>query len=342
MTETLANSEHIEEPKTPLERIEIFFLDIQRQAAELTKKRYANIFDANDDADDFVRDATEKAEDVLGVSVNQVRISGTGVRVPEFDIRGVEDSETGNHGLAVIIDQKNSLRSLDSFESITGRYRGLLANVVEEKTEEPAKEDEKVYKILIDSIFDMDDTVTNPVNIQNTNIAIMDIIMRRRALASYTGEVYVVPVDLEKIRQSHDLAEKISQEGLVNTLFMKNLRNLNRAFFNEDDSQYVSLNKIAIVKRIGSLGEKYARNGYEQASIVSSAIKDTFGANRHIKLTYTEIFEDIIETEGSVAGTVSMVIMPESQDDETIPSLVINYGSGQKEIEFEKIKTLDF
>lgn len=61
-----------------------------------------------------------------------------------------------------------------------------------------------------------------------------------------------------------------------------------------------------------------------------------------MQFTYTELFEGVMEMESTTTGTISVVLMPESELDDTEPALIIDTGDTQKEVSFSAIKAVKF
>lgn len=330
MTEKYVSPEYIEDLRTPAERLEEFFAQITKEGSELRTFQFDTPGDASIAADKFTANFQDKIQDLSEVHTTKIRLGGSDVRVPEYDLRSAVNPENDDKGLAILVSGENMLRPLQPFEYEEGYFSGVMTNVIE-------KEDNQGYGVVSNAIFHLEKTENNPVNVVGTDLSIMDIVIRRKALVELGDDSELVSVELEALRQKYDIASKVSREGLTSTLFIKSLRNLQRAIHSEDTTQYTTLDKVKLFSHLGKLGSAYSRRGQEQSSIVSSAIVDAIGSTRRIQVEFNEMFEDTLAIPMVITGRLNMVIMPDSEEDTTKPAIVLEYDDGHKMIEFDRV-----
>jgi len=333
--ETMGSVEYEAELRTPEERLEEFLHGLIEEAQQLAVEEFSTVTEATRANDKFNSSINERLKTIEGYQLIPVELSGNAVKVPDYEWRAVNDESTEEEGIAIVL-KEDALRPLKDLETVQGTYAGTLGSVVQRE------EGVELYSILVGGIFNLAGGDAREVELGNTGISVMDVMVRARAYVNMVEDPGIVSLELEKARGKYRLADTLAREGLKDALFMKRLHNLGRALHTEDEQAFTELLNPRVFTGIGAAGAIQARQSPEHSALIASTIADTIGSQRRMQFGYKELFEGVMEIESLIAGKVSLVVMPDSEEDETEPAILVDDGDIQKLIPFESITSVKF
>ncbi|MDB5161657.1 MAG: hypothetical protein JWM52_165, partial [Candidatus Saccharibacteria bacterium] len=166
------------------------------------------------------------------------------------------------------------------------------------------------------------------ITLPDGRVDILEIFVKRRALVRLDGTAEVKITPLEVVREGDVLQKEIAKLGLTHTLFMAKLNTLQRALYNEDPTDFMDLDKLKLLHRLGSLGEVQARKGDGYSTAVSQAILSIIGKDRKVGIGFVEKMDENISTSSMKIGSVLEILMPSSAEDTIAPTLVLESIDG--------------
>lgn len=333
--ELVNNAEYHIELRTPEELLEELIHDLTKEAREVALKEFTDVTEAMRVNDKLNSSINERLGAIKGRDQIIFELSGSAVKIPEYDWKSVNDPGTEEEGIAIVLRQ-DGLRPLKDLETVKGSFAGTIGSIVQRD------ESAEKYSILVGGMFNLAIADIREVELGNTGISMMDVVARPRAYVNLVDEPRIVSVELEAARQRYELEETLAKEGLKDALFMKRLHNFGRALHSEDENAFTELQNVRVFTGIGSAGAVLARRSPEHAALISTTIAKTIGPDRRMQFGFTEMFEGVMEVESVFSGAVSLVIMPEGEEDPTKPALVVDDGESQKLIPFDTITALKF
>jgi hypothetical protein len=334
--ETSLSHEYLKELRTPEERMELFFDGLAKRAAEFERRTFDDPLDAAMANDTFIDESVKELEQIEKYTTIPFTLSGEKVFIPRHAVQSVEDDK-GQPGLAILLPTEGNPAPLQEGESVVGYMQGLFGRVVQEDEGKPAS-------VVIDAIFNLNGTDSNPVTLSNTNMVLMNVMVHKRALVGVSGGAQIKSTELETVRRTEEFKARISESGLTRSVLIRQLHNLERAFYTEDSVDFTPLNKLDIFRSVGALGGRFSRLGEDKMEVVKESIMRTLGNTRTFQVGYlAPMYMDAeMEVEANASGTIQGVLLPDSRESEIIPSIVLGAGDDAKIIPFDRITTIHF
>jgi hypothetical protein len=338
----MSNPEHavpaelLEELRTPEERAELVFKELQKEAADIATKSFSDHLEATMALDSLVVSFNEKLNTIDRVSLMPFQLSGEGVSIPEYSLGAAEDEDTNSAGIAFMFTKGNTMRSLETFETVTGAFEGVAGSLYMKD------DDSQDLKVRMSALFNLAGYDTHPVLIQGTDIAVASIVVRKRAVVDLSDDFTVISTELEKVRKDHDIVNRIARSGLTTSMFVRQLNKMRQALHNEDTVEFKPMDKISVFQQVGALGGEHARKSDEHRRLVTDAIMALFGESRTLKLEFTELIEGVVEVESNYEGVLTDTIFSSGKDDDVESSIVIQGRNGPKIIPFSRVTHLNF
>lgn len=307
------NEEYIADLRTPEEQMEMVLLSTQIRAKQLSARKIETAAEASELIVDFIDFTTNQLEKITSdFSHIEIAMSGEGVCVPSSEWKSLQVGE--NEGLGLIFSSDDRVKALEAYETVNGYIEGVTSTLAGEEG------DYTVQMYLVAVLSDMD---KRAIEYSGTGINLVEITAVKRALVELSGSAGLSVLSLERLRQKYDLQAEIARHGLTNSTFKRHLGKLEQILHTEKPDDFIYMNDITIIRRLGALGGACARRSNSSSQVVSRAILDAIGDERGIQLGYTDTLEEGISTETLRYGLILDVLMPSSQDDTTQPTLVL-------------------
>jgi len=343
MTEhILPSAEYLDELRTPAERLEMLIDDF---SAEGTRLKEINIKDAakvESISNKHMESALDRLAAIAESGAIGLRLTGEGVMIPDTKFTQISDG-SGNVGVGVLYPADKPSRVLLPDEVEVGYIEGVI-------TSHTIKEDGTfaIRPKLVVRLLGVD---RSPITLNNSYINFIELNVARRAFVEFEGLADSVKVlELEDIRQQNSTIEDLSRKGLANTMFARQLKKIQQNLYaidEQDTDDYVLMNRLPMLLRIGELGALHARQSIEHAAVVENAVFETLGAGRMVKITFEQVVAEGISAEATIRGNLTGVKMPQFQDDTTPATLFVEYANFEGEkisvpVPFADIKAFAF
>jgi hypothetical protein len=310
------NPEFVDELYSTEERLEMLIEDIINGQTVDYRKVYVSLDEATSSLHQINSFATAELSALKGVTNIELTLSGEGVRVPQLEAKEYHDSDEEHRGMVIAFNESAVLKPLELFETRHGSIEAVWTTI-------NSTPDGNGYTIEPNLVVRLKDIRTYPFTLNKSEASIADVHVVEKALVRLDGSSQISMRTLEKIRSDGELHDHLAKFGILNSLFYRQLNNVQAALHNEHPTEFVDLIDIKKLHRIGTLGESLARKSYEHSHVISQSIMNTFGSERFVSVSYATILPNRKLMTPSVKGKIIEVLMPQSFEDETEPSLIL-------------------
>ena len=314
------SEEYKDEIRTPHERTELVVEKLIAIGTELSNNTYYDYTAAGMANIDFNNHALALLGEITELSQIEVKIRGNGVRVPDVVLTGVQDESDGvvTEGIAAVFPRDKPMRNLEDPESDMSYIQGVYSTVLD------VNRDGSEFKIQPNLVMALRHQQRMNVPLQSTSINLFSVTTNMCALASLDGTATFSIPELEEVRDRNRIYENIAHFGLSHSILMKQINKLKQILHSEVDNNYSQLKKLEILQSIGRLAGHESLRSEAHADLMSELILDVIGEGRTVRITMVERLTEDIVTETRVLGIVMGITMPDSQNVNSVPSIVIN------------------
>ncbi len=322
-------------------RYEAILDDAHKVAVHIADKEFRTEEAAVAARDILVRGVNERLLAIGGAEDIGIRLSGEHTFVPNATIISEPGSEDRATEISIRFDIDGRLRPLDAFESVEARF-SEMGGVVSAR-------ENGTYKLNPYVLSELQaQTASITTSDRDGGYPLIKSVIFRYALTYLTDET---GIEVEQLRQGRErqaeLAE-VERAGLIRGKLRQQLSRLTQALHHEVVYDYITLEKVDIIHKLGRIGTEQIKGNSERSTMVAKAILHSIKKERALRILYTDPTRENLGMR-SVAGNLVDVLMPLSEDDSMPPSLVLDGTSDEQpgvqalyQVEFDSIRSVRF
>lgn len=316
--------EHVDDPFKGERSLEDYFKTLRYRVIQLSDRVFTNEEEAEKAMSGHVDAINDEFFSQPEKFKMPVVITGEGISEPNVE-SGIPSLSDGRRAIMIAFNQDNGYIPAPSFETKTGYLEGVYGQVVSFIDDEGVPTGQHVVQIRY--IVRAKYAETIEVTLEGPNIAAV----RAEVYPAYLASIATVDIQsetLSKEREAEALASEMALRGITGSSFKQKVESLEESLKRSSPYEFIDLSDIDDFRSIGRLGGLIARQSPDHARTVKEVIMRALTEGRPLKIDGTSLLprigdEPIIVT-GEMKGEVFDILLPESEDDPTIPSIILN------------------